>query len=201
MIVAVTATGPTLDHTVEPRFGRCPYFLIINSETLAFEALQNPNAALGGGAGPQSAQLMHSQGVKVVLTGNCGPNAFQTFGAAGIEVITGVAGTVRDAVAQYRMGKLQSSSAPNVKSHFGTGRRSGRGMGMGRGMGKGMGYELEPAAEPNLTQPRQQIAPAPDIARGQDEEAVRLREQVKQLRSQVESLQHQIDSFAASDKK
>lgn len=143
MKIAVTSTGPTLDDTVEARFGRCPYFLIIDPDTLEFEPLENPNIALGGGAGIQSAQLMANKGVSVVLTGNCGPNAFQTFGAAGVQVITGVNGQVRQAVEQYKSGALSSTAGPNVQSHFGMGMGGGmgrgRGMGMGRGMGKGMG--------------------------------------------------------------
>ena len=88
MKIAVSSTGPTLDDTVEPRFGRCAYFLIVDPDSLDFEPIENPNIALGGGAGIQSAQLMANKGVSVVLTGNCGPNAFKTFGAAGVQVIT-----------------------------------------------------------------------------------------------------------------
>ncbi|MDP8255800.1 MAG: NifB/NifX family molybdenum-iron cluster-binding protein, partial [Candidatus Alcyoniella australis] len=129
MKIAVTSTGPTLDDTIETRFGRCSYFLIIDPDTLEFKSIQNPNIALGGGAGIQSAQLMSNEDVSIVLTGNCGPNAFQTFGAAGIQVITGVSGQVRQAVEQYKSGTLSSASAPNVQSHFG--------MGMGGAGGRG----------------------------------------------------------------
>ena len=78
------------------------------------------------------------------MTGTCGPNAFQVFGAAGLKVITGVQGPVREAVAQFKAGALNPSDAPNVESHFGMGggmahgRCGGRGMGGGgRGMGGG----------------------------------------------------------------
>ncbi|HPQ41169.1 MAG TPA: NifB/NifX family molybdenum-iron cluster-binding protein, partial [bacterium] len=74
MKIAVTSTGTTLDDRVDPRFGRCPYFLVIDTETLEAETLENPNVALGGGAGIQSAQAMAQRDVKAVLTGNCGPN-------------------------------------------------------------------------------------------------------------------------------
>lgn len=137
MKIAVTSTGPALDSAVDPRFGRCAYFLIIDSDTLAFETIENSSRALGGGAGVQSAQLVAGKGASVVLTGNCGPNAFQAFGAAGIQVITGVGGNVREAVELFRSGKLSASSTPNVQAHSGIGR--GRGGGMGRGMGRGRG--------------------------------------------------------------
>ena len=137
MKIAVTSAGPTLDDMMEARFGRCAYFLIIDLDTMEFEAVENPNIALGGGAGIQSAQLMAEKGVSTVLTGNCGPNAFQTFGAANIQVITGVSGQVRQAVEQYKSGALSNTTTPNVQSHFGMG--TGGGMGMGGGGGRGMG--------------------------------------------------------------
>ena len=163
MKIAVTSTGPALDDNVEARFGRCPYFLIIDTDTMQLEAIENPNIALGGGAGIQSAQLMSEKGVTAVLTGNCGPNAFNVFGQAGIQVIVGVNGPVRDAVEQFKRGAFSSASQPNVASHFGVntspatptptgppmtgqigqgggmGKGMGRGGGMGRGMGRGMG--------------------------------------------------------------
>ena len=169
MKIAVTSTGPTLSDNVEARFGRCAYFLIVDPETMDYEAIENPNIALGGGAGIQSAQLMSGKGVTTVLTGNCGPNAFNVFGQAGIQVIVGLSGPVRNAVEQLKTGAFSSASGPSVASHFGMntapaestptaqpmagplgqgggmglgmggGRGMGRGMGGGRGMGKGMG--------------------------------------------------------------
>jgi len=147
MKIAVTATGPTLSDHVEARFGRCAYFLVMDPDSMEFEAIENPNIALGGGAGIQSAQLMADKGVQTVLTGNCGPNAYQVFGAAGIQVIVGVSGVVRDVVEQFKAGAFTSAAGPNVPGHFGTGAgapgsNTGIGMGgggMGGGMGRGMG--------------------------------------------------------------
>ena len=139
MKIAVSSAGQTLDDSVEARFGRCAYFLVIDPDTLEFEPIQNPNVALGHGAGIQSAQLLANKGATVVLTGNCGPNAFQTLGAAGIQVITGVTGQVREAVRMYKSGGMAGASGPSVPGHFGTGMGGGRGMGRGMGMGGGMG--------------------------------------------------------------
>ena len=137
MKIAVTATGPGLDAAVEPRFGRCPYFLIVDPDSLDLEAIENPNVALGGGAGIQSAQLIAEKGAKVVLTGNCGPNAYQTLSAASVGVVVGCSGTVRQVVEQFKAGQLNAASEPSVASKFGMG--GGSGMGAGRGMGGGMG--------------------------------------------------------------
>jgi predicted Fe-Mo cluster-binding NifX family protein len=135
MRIAISAAGTTLDTTVDPRFGRCQYFIYADPETFQFEVVDNSNSAAGGGAGISTAQAIAAKGVEAVLTGNCGPNAYQVLSAAGIKVITGVAGRVKDAIQEYKAGKYQASSQPNVAGHFG----QGRGMGGGRGMGYGRG--------------------------------------------------------------
>lgn len=132
MRIAVSATGPHLDDAVETRFGRCAYFIIVDPESMEFEAFENPNIALGGGAGIQSAQFLSGREVSVVLTGNCGPNAFQTLAAAGVEVIIGCSGTVSEVIERFKSGELNAVDAPNVDSHAGL---PGGGGGGGRGRG------------------------------------------------------------------
>ena len=119
MKICVTAEGDNLDSTVDPRFGRCQYFIVVDSDTLEFEAIQNPNRGTMGGAGIQSAQLIAGKEAKAVLSGNIGPNAFQTLQAAGVEIITGVSGKVKEAIEQYKQGKLKSTQGPSVNSKFG----------------------------------------------------------------------------------
>jgi predicted Fe-Mo cluster-binding NifX family protein len=135
MKIAVSSTGQTLDGTVDPRFGRCSYFLIVNPATLEFEAIVNANADLGGGAGIQSAQLVSEKGVSVVLTGSCGPNAFRVLEESGVQVVTGVAGSVSQVVQQFTAGSLKTVSSAQASPRFSG--RTGRGMGRGRGMGGG----------------------------------------------------------------
>jgi predicted Fe-Mo cluster-binding NifX family protein len=135
MKIAISAMGATLDAEIDPRFGRCQYFIIVDPDTMNFEVVDNSSGMGSGGAGISTAQLIAGKGVEAVLTGNCGPNAYQVLSAAGIKVITGVSGKVKDAIQSYKSGKLQTSSQPNVAGHFGM----GRGGGMGRGMRRGMG--------------------------------------------------------------
>ncbi len=141
MRIAVTSTGPSLDAALDPRFGRCSYFVFVETDDMSFNAVENPNLALGGGAGIQSGQLVSQKGAQLILTGNLGPNAFQTLSAAEIDVITGCSGTVAEAVAQYKAGKLQAASQANVADHagMGGGMGGGGGRGMGGGGGRGMG--------------------------------------------------------------
>jgi len=119
MKIAITAIGPTLDAEIDSRFGRCRYFIIVDLETMKSEALGNSGATGSGGVGVSTAQMIADKGVEAVITGNCGPNAHQTLSAAGINVISDVTGNVRDAIEDYKSGKLQASSQPNVSAHSG----------------------------------------------------------------------------------
>lgn len=127
MKVAVTSSGPGLDYNLDPRFGRCEYFVIVDIETMEAKSIENPNVSLGGGAGIQSAQLMSDEEVNAVITGNIGPNAFRTLSAANMETYIGASGTVSNAIEQYKTGKLSLAEGASVASHSGMG-----GMGMGR---------------------------------------------------------------------
>jgi predicted Fe-Mo cluster-binding NifX family protein len=143
MKVAVSSNGEDLNAQLDPRFGRCAYFLVVNPDDMSFDALNNESAVQGGGAGIQAAQFLASQGVVAVITGNCGPNAVQTLSAAGIELFGDQAGTVREVVERFKNGHLKPTSEATVDSHFGmnveTGFGRGGGMGGGRGMGRGIG--------------------------------------------------------------
>lgn len=119
MRICVTSQGSTLESQVDPRFGRCAYFIIVDTDTMKFEAIDNAQVQAGGGAGVQSGRLMAEKEIKAVLTGNVGPNAYQTLSAAGIEIITGISGTVQDAVEKYKNGKLKPTGGANVESHYG----------------------------------------------------------------------------------
>jgi predicted Fe-Mo cluster-binding NifX family protein len=139
MKIAISATGPTLDAEIDPRFGRCPQFIIVDMETGEFEAVDNTSALASGGAGISAAQMIAEKGVEAVLTGNCGPNAHQVLSSAGVKIITGVSGKVEDAISEYKLGTYSAAQQANVPDHFGVGGGGGTGRGMGRGMGKGMG--------------------------------------------------------------
>ena len=119
MKIAITSTGPKLEDKVDPRFGRCHYFILFDTESNKFEAIENTGAQGMVGVGIQSGQIMADKGVETVLTGNCGPNAFQTLQAAGIKVITGVTGTVQEAIDKFKSGELKEISQANAAAHSG----------------------------------------------------------------------------------
>jgi len=139
MKIAVSATAPHLDAEVDPRFGRCQYLIIIDTESMEFEAIENPAIMAPGGAGIQAAELVAGQGVEGVITGNCGPNAYQVLSAAGIDVFVGASGTVREVIEAYRKGELRATPGPSTGPYSGMGPGMGPGMGGARGGGRGGG--------------------------------------------------------------
>jgi predicted Fe-Mo cluster-binding NifX family protein len=213
MKIALTTESPSLDSKVDPRFGRCSYFLIVETDSLSFEAVENPNVTLGGGAGIQSAQLMAEKGVKQILTGSCGPNAHQALSAAGIGVIVGCSGAVRDVVQQHKTGRLPASEQPNVDSHYGVGappandgfapamgmgRGGGRGTGMGRGGGRGMGRRAMGSPGRGLMS-SQAPGPAPAEASPGDELNA-LKSQAQSLTDKMQQIQQRIEDPEARQK-
>jgi predicted Fe-Mo cluster-binding NifX family protein len=127
MKICLTSTANSLDAQIDPRFGRCSYLIIVDSQTMRFEAIPNMAAGASGGAGIQATQTIANKNVKLLITGNVGPKAFQALLAAGIEVATGAFGTAREAVEKYKRGELNKTDAPTVGGHFGMGGRGGRG--------------------------------------------------------------------------
>ena len=127
MKVAVSSSGKDLDSQMDPRFGRCQYFLFVDSETMKFEAIENGGLMASGGAGVQAAQLLVQKGATALITGNLGPNAASALSASGIKTYLSPGGTVKEVVGAYNAGTLKEASGPTVPSHSGMG--GGRGMG------------------------------------------------------------------------
>ncbi|MFX0094195.1 MAG: NifB/NifX family molybdenum-iron cluster-binding protein [Candidatus Hodarchaeota archaeon] len=131
MKIAISATGKEVTSPVDPRFGRCSFFQIIETDTVeVLEVFSNTAINAVGGAGIQAAQNIANKGVKAVISGHFGPNAYQTLTTAGIQCIAGATGTVSEVVTQYIAGKLKPASGPTGPAHAGMG--GGRGSGRGR---------------------------------------------------------------------
>lgn len=156
MKVAVSSYGKELNSQIDPLFGRCAYFLIVNTDDLSFEAFENKGLSLTGGAGIQAAQFVISKGADSLITSNCGPKAVRALFAAGVELFTGYTGSVIEALKKFKSADLTASrkiksdeyqresgpggyaQRPNSGGKSGIG--AGRGLrGCGRGMGRGGG--------------------------------------------------------------
>ncbi len=96
--ICLTAKHNTLEAEMDPHFGRAPYFLILDPEVQQIEAIRNPYAEEAQGAGIRAAQMLADKGVRILLTGQVGPKADKVLQAAGIQIISGATGTVKEAI-------------------------------------------------------------------------------------------------------
>lgn len=120
MKICLSSTAANLDGQLDPRFGRCAYLLIVDTNTLQFEAIPNTASGATGGAGIQAAQTILNKEAKIVITGNIGPNAFKALSAAGVEVLIEGPETIRVVLEKFQSGKLKKTATATVESHAGT---------------------------------------------------------------------------------
>ncbi|MEA1957907.1 MAG: NifB/NifX family molybdenum-iron cluster-binding protein [Euryarchaeota archaeon] len=207
MKMCVTATAGDLNAQVDPRFGRCQYFVFIDSDTMAFEAMANEAIAAPGGAGIQAAQTVVNKGANVLISGNVGPNAFQVLSTAGVKIATGAYGTVKEAVEMYKGGKLNEARGSTVAAHAGMGATApgggfgmgmgmggGRGGGRGRGMGMGMGLGMQQPM-PSQPQPQPQAPQAPIAPKTKEEELEQLSNMASRLENDLEEVKRRIEEL------
>jgi predicted Fe-Mo cluster-binding NifX family protein len=199
MKIAVSSSGRTLDSQIDPRFGRCAYFIIVNTDDMSFEAFDNEAIALGGGAGIQSSQFVVSKEVEAVITGNIGPNAVHTLSAAGVKIFRGQTGSIREVIEGFNKGDIKPQPSPNVDNHYGMtgeasrlglgmGRGMGRGMGMGKGMGRCMAFGMGASGPISPYPPN-----TPSLSR--EEELKQLKDQANNLLDQIQTLQSKIKAL------
>jgi len=119
MKIAVTSCGTLTESPVEARFGRAPFFILMDTESGAAQVHDNAQSlAAAQGAGVQAAETVCRLGAEAVITGHCGPKAFRALRAAGIQVVLGAEGTVAEAVERFRAGELTPADAADVESHW-----------------------------------------------------------------------------------
>jgi predicted Fe-Mo cluster-binding NifX family protein len=120
MKLIVSAVRPFLDAEIDPRFGRAACFVVVDSESLQWQAHENPGVNAAGGAGSQAAQFAAQQGAQAVVSGDFGPNAYLALAAAEIDMyLFGSSKTVGEAVADFTAGKLQRVTAPSQPGRHG----------------------------------------------------------------------------------
>ena len=202
MKIAISAAGQNLESSIDERFGRCRYFIIVETDDLSYDVLENTNADLSTSAGIQSASLVASKGVEAVITGNCGPKAMQVFAATTIKVIIGQHGMIKDVVEKFKSGDLSPSTRGNVPGKsgvaqtasapgFGRPGTGGGGRGMGGGGGRGMGRRCQGASAAGS--PGFQNTSASVSKQAQLDQ---LQQQAAELKRQMETIQTRIKDLA-----
>lgn len=119
MKLCITASGPEANDKIDPRFGRCLYFLFYDSQTDSYKAVKNKAAAASHGAGIEASRLVTEESPEAVITGNIGPNAANVLKASSLDIYSVREGTVAEVVGKYKAGKLKKIDSATVPGHFG----------------------------------------------------------------------------------
>lgn len=72
MRVAITSMGNSPGSLLDHHFGRCPYFIIYDTDSHAMEIIPNPNKGIDELAGPMSVKLIAAKNVKKIISGEFG---------------------------------------------------------------------------------------------------------------------------------
>jgi predicted Fe-Mo cluster-binding NifX family protein len=117
MNVAISSQDKRWDSPVEPWLGRAAYFLIVDTDSMIFDALENEST----GDAPhvaeiKAARLVIDAGAQAVLTGNCGFEARRMLASAGIRLFQGGPGTIAETIEQFKNGKLTEVPAPGIRA-------------------------------------------------------------------------------------
>jgi predicted Fe-Mo cluster-binding NifX family protein len=128
MKICVTSTGRDLSARSDIHFGRSPYFLIVDTDTMEFNMIKNAAQVSGRGWGISAAQLILDKGATAVLTGILGPNAFRALSLGHVEIYEGLSGndTVREAVEKFKKGEYHKATEPTGVPGRGKGFRGER---------------------------------------------------------------------------
>lgn len=189
MKIVVTSNGADLDAEASPVFGRCPWYLFVDTDTMEFEAVENPAIGTASGAGIQAAQFVVEQGAEALITGNVGPNAFDVMRSADVPVYLLGDGSVRDAVEAYQEGELSEVGGATGPAHAGL----GRGRGMGRGAPRARGTQTPASGRAAPSPPV--ITPKTTSTGSRSQEIAELTEMAADLRRQLAEVMDRLDQL------
>jgi predicted Fe-Mo cluster-binding NifX family protein len=118
MKIILTATSPSIDSKVDMRFGRGAYLIVVDPDTLEWQAHPNSGVGAMGGAGTLAAQFAANQKAGAVISGDFGPNAYNALQAAGIAMyLFGASTTVKEAIEHFKERQLERVDAPTGQGH------------------------------------------------------------------------------------
>ena len=108
-----------LDGQISQHFGRCPYYLIIDTDVEEIKKVESINNPYFNNHVPGKVpQFIHEQGVNVMIAGGMGPMAINLFSNLGIEVVTGAIGNAKNVLNAYLRGEI-SGVEPCQHDHSG----------------------------------------------------------------------------------
>jgi len=116
MKIAISAYGDSLGAKAHKLFGRCDYFVIVDTDTDEISALKNKSANASTGVGTTCAQELVGAGVTAVVTGKVGSNAYEVLKASGVVIYLIPSGlSVRESIEKFNAGSLPEAATDSEK--------------------------------------------------------------------------------------
>ena len=118
MKIAISSHNGKFDSPFSARFGRCEYFIFIDTDTNDWTSIENPAASASSGAGSHVVQFLISNGIEATITGRYGPTAFTALDVAGIQAFEAEEGTPEELLKRFLAGDLiKVNEATGPKLH------------------------------------------------------------------------------------
>lgn len=124
MRIAISALSPEMNGDFDPRFGRCRYFILVDADSQAWEAVKNPGFHSSGGAGTSAAHHIARKGVDVIISGRFGPHACTALQAADIQMYQAEGDSVSSVFNKFQDQDLRKVAGATHRGQHRTGRRS-----------------------------------------------------------------------------
>ena len=107
MKIAMPVDEKVVNPKINNNFGRTPYFAIYETETKAFNVIDNSGNVSQGGAGIKAAQELVNAKVEAVIVPQCGENAAKVLRSANITIYKMLNDNIVENVEALKNGKLE----------------------------------------------------------------------------------------------
>ncbi len=120
MKICVTATAGSLDASFDPHFGRCRYFVIVDTDSMTFETIKNKSSYTVNNKDIIAAQLLLGRDIDKLITGKMESKAFSMLFSKGIDILSFTEGSVKNALQSLKddaLKVLAATSSPSDQSY------------------------------------------------------------------------------------
>lgn len=113
--IGFSVTDNKVSCVLDSRFGRCPYFMIVDTADNSKKWVENKGILAEGGAGIVAANQLVDLNLDIVITGNLGPNAWKVFQAANLKAYKTANIEIDKILADYKNGILEEVLFEDLK--------------------------------------------------------------------------------------
>lgn len=107
MKILISTNNNSDTAVLDSRFGRCPYFYIIDTLTNEKSFVKNQGSLASGGAGIKAAEQVINEKIDILITGSLGPNAFKLIKKASIIAFKSNEDSIQTVINNFNENKLE----------------------------------------------------------------------------------------------